>query len=168
METENSSSGVPDKETKKQLYEKACKEIQTQLSTLEKGIIIPRMATISAVMKHYMPHYLWCGFYFAEEKEMIAGPYQGTIACPNIAYTGVCGKAAKEKKTVIVPDVEKFPGHIVCDERSSSEIVVPIIDKAGRLIAVFDVDSSHVNAFDETDQEFLEKLMPILLEGELV
>ena len=72
---------------------------------------------------------------------MIIGPYQGTAACPNIAYSGVCGASAKKKETLVVPDVHKFPGHIPCDERSNSEIVVPLFDKQGRVIAVFDVDS---------------------------
>ena len=98
---------------------------------------------------------------------MVIGPYQGTSACPNIAYSGVCGNSAKKKKTVIVPDVRKFPGHIVCDVRSKSEIVVPLLDKKGRLIAVFDVDSTYHNAFDEIDKKYLEKIMPILLDGEM-
>ena len=154
------------KQKKEELYKKAINSINLQLSTLEKGIIVPRMATIAAVLHETMPHFLWCGFYFAEEKEMVVGPYQGSTACPNIPYTGVCGHSAKKRVTVIVPDVHKFPGHIVCDERSNSEIVVPLIDKKGRLIAVFDVDSSSHGAFDETDKKHLEKLMPILLEGE--
>lgn len=156
-----------DDATKKELYEKAISEIKTQLSTLEKGIIVPRMATIAAVMKEVMPYYLWTGFYFAEEKEMIAGPYQGAVACPNIAYTGVCGTAAKKKETLIVPNVHEFPGHIVCDERSNSEIVVPLLDDKGRLIAVFDVDSDSPEAFNEVDKKFLEELLPILLDGEI-
>ena len=160
------SAGKVEEINKEELYTKAIEEIKTQLITLEKGIIVPRMATVVAVMKQTFPYYLWCGFYFAEEKEMIAGPYQGNVACPNIAYTGVCGVAAKKKETLIVPDVHKFPGHIVCDERSNSEIVVPLLDKEGRLIAVFDVDSQDKNAFDETDKKFLEQLMPFLLEGD--
>jgi len=157
-------SGMLDDAKKKELYEKAIAEVKERLSTLEKGIIVPRMATVVAVFKNMMPYYLWCGFYFAEEKEMIAGPYQGTTACPNIAYTGVCGGAAKKKETLIVPDVHEFPGHIVCDEKSNSEIVVPLLDGEGRLIAVFDVDSSVLNVFNEVDKKFLEELMPLLLE----
>jgi L-methionine (R)-S-oxide reductase len=152
---------------KQKLYEKAIAEIEERLSTLEKGIIVPRMATVSAVLKDVMPHYLWCGFYFAEEKEMIAGPYQGTVACPNIPYSGVCGTSAKKKETLIVPNVHEFPGHVVCDVRANSEIVIPILDDKGRLIAVLDVDSSEHSAFDEVDQKYLEKMMPILLDGEI-
>ncbi len=164
--SKNQAPSLLTREVKEQLYEKAMLEIKSNLVTLESGIIIPRMATLVAVLKNVMPHYLWCGFYFAEEKEMVVGPYQGTTACPNISYAGVCGAAAKKKQTVIVPDVHKFPGHIVCDAHSNSEIVVPILDKAERIIAVFDVDSSSFNAFDEIDKKYLEKLMPLLLEGE--
>ena len=165
---ENSDlSKVLSEQQKEELYKKAMKEIESELSTLEKGIIIPRMATVVAVLRNTLPHFFWCGFYFAEENEMIIGPYQGTLACPNIAYSGVCGNSAKKKETVIVPDVHKFPGHIVCDEKSKSEIVVPLLDKKGRLIAVFDVDSAYHNAFDEIDKKYLEKIMPILLDGEM-
>src|SRR3989338_9898251 len=122
METAKISkpSTVLSVQQKEELYKKAIKEIETRILTLEKGIIVPRMATIVAVLYEKMPHYLWCGFYFAEEKEMVIGPYQGTVACPNIGYSGVCGTSAKKKKTLIVPDVHEFKGHIVCDERSNS------------------------------------------------
>ena len=151
---------------KEQLYEEAIEKIKSHLETLEKGIIIPRMATVVAVLNEKMPHYNWCGFYFCEEKEMIVGPYQGTCACPSIEYTGVCGTSAKRKETVIVPNVHQFPGHIVCDEKSNSEIVVPIKDKRGMVIGVFDIDSYGLNSFDEVDKKYLEKLMPLLLDGE--
>ncbi len=126
------------------------------------------MATVVAVLKNTMPHYFWCGFYFAEEKELVVGPYQGSSACPNIAYSGVCGRCAKKKETVIVPNVHEFPGHIPCDERSNAEISVPLLDKQKRTIAVFDVDSAEFNAFDVIDRKYLEKIMPILLEGEIL
>ncbi len=155
---------VPNVDRKKELYGKALLEIKERVKDVES--VVPRMATVAAVLKNTMPHYFWCGFYFAEEKEMIIGPYQGSSACPNIAYSGVCGASAKKKKTVVVPDVHEFPGHIACDERSNSEIVVPLLDDEGRVIAVFDVDSSQLNAFDEVDKEYLEKLMPVLLEKE--
>jgi L-methionine (R)-S-oxide reductase len=88
------------------------------------------------------------------------GPYQGTLGCIDIAFgQGVCGVAAAEMKTVVVADVEKFPGHITCDSRSRSEIVVPVRNKKGDLLAVFDVDSDRLNAFDEQDQRGLEQLM---------
>lgn len=151
---------------KESLYEKAIADIRMRLDTLEKGIIVPRMATVAAVLHDTLPHFFWCGFYFCEEKELIIGPYQGPSACPNISYAGVCGAGAKKKETVIVPDVHSFPGHITCDARSKSEIVVPIIDKRGMVIAVFDVDASEENAFDETDKKYLEKIMDMILEGD--
>ncbi|MDO8508755.1 MAG: GAF domain-containing protein [Nanoarchaeota archaeon] len=158
--------GVPSSELKKSLYNKAIIEIRDRVKDVES--VVPRMATVTSVLKNTLPHYFWCGFYFAEEEEMIIGPYQGSTACPNISYSGVCGTSAKKKKTVIVPDVHKFPGHIACDERSRSEIVVPLKDSQGRVIAVFDVDSTHVNAFDKIDQEYLEQIMPLLLEKEIL
>ncbi|MFH1290859.1 MAG: GAF domain-containing protein [Nanoarchaeota archaeon] len=153
-------------EEKEGLYREAISEIKNHLSELEKGIIVPRMATVIAVLREKMPHFFWCGFYFCEEKELIVGPYQGTCACPNIPYTGVCGISAKRKKTVVVPNVHEFPGHIVCDEKSNSEIVVPIKDKRGMVIGVLDVDSTQLNAFDDIDKKYLEELMPLLLEGD--
>ncbi|MDP4039645.1 MAG: GAF domain-containing protein [Candidatus Pacearchaeota archaeon] len=155
-----------DSESKEKLYVEATEEIKRRIAPLEKGNIIPRMATISAVLKDKMPYYFWCGFYFAEEEELIAGPYQGPSACPNISYSGVCGASAKKKESIVVPDVHKFPGHVVCDVRSQSEIVVPLLDDKNRIIAVFDVDSSELNAFDEVDRKYLEQIMPLLLEGE--
>ena len=150
--------------SKKEMYEQALAEIKDRVKEVDS--IIPRMATVASVLKNAMPHYFWCGFYFAEEEEMIIGPHQGTTACPNIAYSGVCGTSAKKKETIIVPDVHNFPGHIACDERSQSEMVIPIMDDKGRVIAVFDVDSSQKAAFDEIDKKYLEELMPILLERE--
>lgn len=154
---------VPDVATKKELYEDALKEIKERVKDVDS--VVSRMATVVSVLRNNMPHYFWCGFYFAEEGEMVIGPYQGSTACPNISYGGVCGTSAKNKKSLIVPDVHKFPGHITCDERSNSEIVVPLIDERGIVIAVLDVDSSELNAFDDFDRKFLEKkIMPILLE----
>ena len=124
------------------------------------------MATVAAVLKNTIPYYFWCGFYFAEEDELVIGPYQGTTACANIGYSGVCGSAVKKQEAVIVPDVHKFPGHIVCDERSNSEIAIPIKDNEGRMIGVFDVDATKVNAFDERDKKYIEKIIPILFEKE--
>lgn len=158
--------GVPSLELKKTLYEQSIAEIKERVKNVDS--IIPRMATVASVLKNIMPHYSWCGFYFAEENEMIIGPYQGSTACPNISYSGVCGASAKRKETVIVPDVHKFPGHIACDERSKSEIVVPLTDSGGRVIAVFDVDSFHCCAFDDLDKEYLESILPVLLEKELL
>jgi len=144
------------------LYEQAIKEINERLENT--AGIIPRMSTVAAVLKNTLPYYFWCGFYFAEENELVIGPYQGTSACPNIEYSGVCGESAKKKDVIIVPDVHNFPGHITCDEASKSEIVIPVIDPDGRLIGVLDVDSDQLEAFDEVDKKYLEQIIPILFE----
>ena len=149
---------------KEVLYNKAHAEIKERLHHTTG--IIPRMATVAAVLKNTLPYFFWCGFYFAEEDELVIGPYQGTSACANIAYSGVCGAAAKKEETVVVPDVHKFPGHIPCDDSSKSEIVVPVKDEEGRVIAVFDVDATEVNVFDAADKKFLEQIIPVVLEKE--
>jgi len=162
---EASTISVPDVDAKKKLYEDALKEIKERVKDVDS--IVSRMATIASVLRNNMPYYFWCGFYFAEEGEMIVGPYQGSTACPNISYDGVCGASAKNKESVVVPNVHKYKGHIPCDERSNSEIVVPLLDERGMVIAVLDVDSTELDAFDDFDREFLEKkIMPILLEKE--
>jgi GAF domain-containing protein len=122
---------------------------------------ITAMATLSSLV-HYAFGHLWTGFYrvVVPGQLLRVGPYQGTLGCLDIAFgQGVCGTAAAELKTVVVPDVEKFPGHITCDARSRSEIVVPVRNRQGDLLAVFDVDSDRRNAFDNDDQLGLEQLM---------
>lgn len=119
------------------------------------------MATISALLHHAFAH-LWTGFYRVVEpgKLLRVGPYQGSLGCLEITFgRGVCGRAAAERRTVIVADVHDFPGHITCDPRSQSEIVVPVFDASGDLIAVLDIDSSVPSAFDEVDRDGLEKLV---------
>ena len=119
------------------------------------------MATIAALVHHAFGH-LWTGFYRVVEPGQLlrVGPYQGSLGCLDIAFgRGVCGSAAAEGKTVIVPDVEKYPGHITCDARSRSEIVVPVFGRKGDLIAVLDVDSDRLNAFDVEDARGLEQLV---------
>ncbi len=108
------------------------------------------MATIACVLHHGFGH-LWTGFYRAVSPSLLrVGPYQGTLGCIEIALPrGVCGTAAAERRTVVVPDVEEVPGHIACDGRSRSEIVVPVMDREGALLAVLDVDSDRLGAFDE-------------------
>jgi len=119
------------------------------------------MATYSALLHHGLGH-LWTGFYRVVEPGHLlrVGPYQGTLGCLDIAFgKGVCGTAAASRQTAVVPDVEKFPGHISCDGRSRSEIVVPVFDGAQRLLAVLDVDSALPSAFDAEDQRGLERMM---------
>ena len=119
------------------------------------------MATIAALVHNAFGH-LWTGFYRVVEPGQLlrVGPYQGSLGCLDIAFgRGVCGSAAAGAKTVIVPDVEKYPGHITCDARSRSEIVVPVFGKKGDLIAVLDIDSDRLNTFDAEDARGLEQLV---------
>jgi L-methionine (R)-S-oxide reductase len=122
-----------------------------------------RMATVASMLAASFDHYFWTGFYVVDpgrDRELVVGPYQGTLGCLRIAFgRGVCGAAAETGLTQRVEDVHAFPGHIACDSRSRSEIVVPVKDAAGRLIAVFDVDSDRPAAFDAVDQAGIEKII---------
>lgn len=118
---------------------------------------IANLANISAALKQIFG-FFWVGFYLIKEDELVLGPFQGPIACTRIQLgRGVCGTAWKEQKTIIVPDVDQFPGHIACSSDSKSEIVVPLI-KNGKLIGVLDVDSNQLNDFDETDELYLKEV----------
>ena len=121
---------------------------------------VAAMATIAALTHHAFGH-LWTGFYrLVEPGTLLVGPYQGSLGCLTIEVgRGVCGLAAQERRTVVVPDVAAFPGHIVCDPLARSEIVVPVLDASGTLVAVLDVDSARLNAFDEEDRRGLERLV---------
>ena len=137
--------------------------LDAQLDSVLAGIDDPiaAMATISALVHHAFGH-LWTGFYRVVDPGRLlrVGPYQGTLGCLDIEFgRGVCGSVAASGQTLIVPDVNQFPGHITCDPRSRSEIVVPVFDNARRLLAVFDIDSERPNSFDAEDQRGLEQLM---------
>ncbi|MEH0198536.1 GAF domain-containing protein [Caulobacter sp. CCNWLY153] len=125
--------------------------------------VTARMATVASMLANSFDHYFWTGFYVvdpAKERELVVGPYHGTLGCLRIPFgRGVCGAAAATGQTQLVPDVHAFPGHIACDSRSASEVVVPVFDAAGRLLAVFDVDSDRPAAFDEIDQAWLERIL---------
>jgi L-methionine (R)-S-oxide reductase len=138
-------------------------QLQQHVESVLAGVTDPiaAMATMSCLVHHAFGH-LWTGFYGVVEPGRLlrVGPYQGTLGCLEITFgRGVCGVAAKERRTVVVEDVHAFPGHITCDARSRSEIVVPVVDAAGQLIAVFDVDSEHPGAFADEDREGLERLI---------
>ena len=138
-------------------------ELQGHLDAILDGVDdeVAIMSTMSALLHHSRGH-LWTGFYRVVERGALlrVGPYQGSLGCLDIAFgRGVCGNAAATRKTVIVPDVEKYPGHIACDARAKSEIVVPVLGRQGDLIAVLDVDSDRLNAFDAEDARGLEKLV---------
>ena len=138
-------------------------ELRAQLKAVLTGVRDPitAMATVSALVHHAFG-YLWTGFYRVIEPGRLlrVGPYQGTLGCLEIAFgAGVCGTAAAERRTIVVADVANFPGHITCDARARSEIVVPVIGPRGELIAVFDIDSEHPRAFDAADAAGLERLL---------
>jgi len=121
---------------------------------------VANMANLAALLWQFLPDLNWAGFYRRIGDELVLGPFAGKPACVRIPVGGgVCGRAAAEGTTQIVPDVDAFPGHIACDSRSASEIVVPVFDAAGALIAVFDVDGTTPAAFDEVDQAALEQLL---------
>jgi GAF domain-containing protein len=127
-----------------------------------------RLATaVSLLVQAFAPRFFWTGFYLVDPNkpdELVVGPYQGTMGCLRIAFgKGVCGTAAATRQTQLVPDVHAFPGHIACDSRSASEIVVPVYDQAGRLVGVLDVDSAEPAAFDEIDARGLEAICADLL-----
>jgi L-methionine (R)-S-oxide reductase len=126
---------------------------------------IALMATINSILSHRFPHFYWTGFYRVCGTRLIVGPYIGTVGCLQIEFgKGVCGTAAAKRETVIVADVNQFPGHIACDPSSKSEIVVPVFGPDGELIAVLDVDSDQLNAFDEEDRRGLEKIVALFRE----
>lgn len=147
--------------TKTEQYREAAKEIAAVIDG--ETNVIARMATVSNILHHAFGHYFWTGFYLVDAEkpdELVIGPYQGTMGCLRITFgKGVCGAAATERTTQIVDDVHAFPDHIACDARSESEIVVPVFDKAGELIAVFDVDSDKKAQFDENDKAALEAIL---------
>lgn len=133
------------------------------------GNLVARMATVANMLHHAFDHYFWTGFYLVDpekERELVIGPYQGTLGCLRIPFDrGVCGACATRRETIIVPDVHAFPGHIACDSRSESEIVVPVFDRQGALFAVFDVDSDRKGQFDDTDRRGLETILSATFSG---
>ena len=117
------------------------------------------MANVCAALRETMG-YFWVGFYRVSGTELVLGPFQGSVACFKIPYgKGVCGTAWQRRETIVVEDVEQFPGHIACSSLSRSEIVVPLCDKAGEVRAVLDIDSTELGDFDDTDRQWLEQMM---------
>ena len=128
---------------------------------------LARMATAVAVLHHKMPHFFWTGFYLLNGDELLVGPYQGPLACAVLeGPEGVCWAGVERGETVIVPDVHAFPGHVACDDRSRSEIVVPLRDAAGGVVGVLDVDSAEPDAFGEADRAGLERIVGLILGGD--
>lgn len=145
-------------EPKERAYAQLHAVMLNTLSGIEDDIA--GMATLSSLVHHAFGH-LWTGFYrVVAPDRLLIGPYQGTLGCLEIAFgKGVCGTAAAERRTVVVPDVSRFPGHITCDARARSEIVVPVFDASDALIAVLDIDSARSERFDQQDANGLERIV---------
>ena len=145
--------------TKQEQYTSLLPQIEAVMD--KKADVIANMANMAAML-HETFGFWWTGFYRVIGDELVLGPFQGPLACTRIAYgRGVCGTAWKERRTVVVPDVEQFPGHIACSAASRSEIVVPVF-RDGEVVAVLDIDSAELNTFDETDAENLNKMVSFL------
>lgn len=144
--------------------EEQYKNILPQIKSLVEGEedTIANYANVSAVLKQVFG-FFWIGFYIVKNDVLVLGPFQGTVACTRIKFgKGVCGTAWKEKRTMIVPDVNQFPGHIACDAASQSEIVVPLI-RNREVIAVLDIDSDKLDQFDEIDAKYLHEIINLLV-----
>ena len=138
--------------------------LERQVASLVEGEtdVIAKMANIAAAL-HETFGFWWTGFYRVVGEELVLGPFQGPVACMHIPYgKGVCGTAWKRNETVVVPDVEEFPGHIACSSASKSEIVVPVHGAAGEVTAVLDIDSDRLATFDEEDRVWLERIVTLL------
>jgi GAF domain-containing protein len=155
------STQVAPSGSKSARYARLAEEIEAVLDGEEDRVA--RMATVAAMLSAEFEAFFWTGFYCVDPRrprELVVGPYQGTLGCLRIAFgRGVCGVAAERCETLIVPDVDAFPGHIACDSRSRSEIVVPVIDARGSLIAVLDVDSTSLGTFDDVDAAGLQGIL---------
>jgi GAF domain-containing protein len=142
-------------------YQELCERLQDLLGT--ETDFVANAANAVALLFHSLPDVNWAGFYIYQDGDLVLGPFQGKPACARIELgRGVCGLAAEQKETIIVPDVSKFPGHITCDPDSKSEIAVPLLNW-GKLIAILDVDSASLNRFDEDDQEGLEAFASVFV-----
>ena len=141
-------------------YESLIPQIQALVSG-EKNFIA-NVANIMSALKYGMD-FFWVGVYFVQNDELVLGPFQGTVACTRIAKgKGVCGTAWVKKETIIVDDVDKFPGHIACSSESKSEIVVPALDNEGNVFMILDVDSDTLSGFDHTDKNYLQQIVQVI------
>lgn len=145
---------------KAEKYNLLTEQIRSLIEGETDGVAV--MANICAAI-HDAMGFWWTGFYRVKDGELVLGPFQGPVACMHIGYgKGVCGTAWKEKRTIIVPDVEQFPGHIACSSLSQSEIVVPIFSQNEEVTGVLDIDSKDLATFDDTDQQYLERISKML------
>lgn len=145
--------------SKAERYELLYRQVEALL--LGESDSVANMANMAAMI-HATFGFWWTGFYRVVGRELVLGPFQGPLACSRIAYgRGVCGTAWQEQRTIVVPDVEQFPGHIACSALSRSEVVVPVW-RGGEIVAVLDIDSCELAAFDEVDRAWLEKIVALL------
>lgn len=146
-------------ETKEKQYQLLLKQAEALVK--DEANLIANMANLSSLI-HYTFGFWWTGFYLVDGKQLVLGPFQGPLACTRIPFgRGVCGSAWEQKQTLVVPDVEQFPGHIACSSESRSEIVVPLI-KDGEVWGELDIDSKELNTFDEIDKQWLERIAEVL------
>lgn len=146
--------------TKQERYESLLPQIKALIEG--EGDSIANLGNIMSALKYGMG-WFWVGVYFVKGSELVLGPFQGTVACTRIAYgKGVCGTAWKQKQTIIVEDVDQFPGHIACSSASRSEIVVPVLSNKGEVMLVLDIDSDKLAGFDDTDKKYLEQVAAII------
>jgi L-methionine (R)-S-oxide reductase len=140
---------------------------QLEELTGKPGDPLSRMATICAVLHHKMDDFFWTGFYLLRGGRLLAGPYQGPVACQELEKNkGVCWAAVLSAAPVVVPDVHTFPGHIACDARSQSEITLPVFDRQGQIMAVMDVDAARKDAFSNTDSQSLQRIVSLIYRDE--
>ncbi|HKK58874.1 MAG TPA: GAF domain-containing protein [Salinivirga sp.] len=150
-----------DAKKKQGRYDRIYKQLEQLMPTCSNPE--SRMNTIIAVLHHKMDYYFWTGFYFLNQGELQVKMYQGPVACMQLAKdTGVCWEGINTRKPVLVKNVEEFPGHIACDGRSKSEVVVPLFDPEDNLLGVLDIDSDQLNAFDEVDEQNLVKILQLI------
>ena len=157
---------MPDAYYRKEMKERQYKLLVSQIEALIDGEkdMIAVMSNVAAAIHHTMGFW-WTGFYRVVADELVLGPFQGPVACMHIPFgKGVCGTAWQRAETVIVPDVEQFPGHIACSSESKSEIVVPVFGSNGKVMAVLDIDSEHLATFDETDRKYLKAICKLVSE----
>ena len=146
------------------MKEEQYKLLVDQIASLIDGEkdMIAVMSNVAAAI-HQAMGFWWTGFYRVIDNELVLGPFQGPVACMHIPYgKGVCGTAWQRAETIIVPDVEQFPGHIACSSESKSEIVVPVFGREGKVMAVFDIDSEHLATFDDIDRKYLEEICQLI------
>ena len=151
-----------DQETKARRYHELIPELESRISGETDETLV--LANASALLKQAFPEeYFWVGFYRVVDGELLLGPFQGTVACMHIKRgRGVCGTAWERESTIVVPDVHQFPGHIACSSLSQSEIVVPVFNSKGVMVAELDIDSTELNTFDDTDRLYLEQVCEII------